>query len=110
MFCTTFGLCGLTVRVRCMRRERLYSPATPSESTATVKRASDDTLTLTLSTLQLELRAAVPDVHLTWVIQPGPHALVANHPAVDEFVVAGVYEVVALASNQFVLRKPLSRP
>jgi heptosyltransferase I len=33
------------------------------------------------------LRAAVPDVHLTWVIQPGPHALVANHPAVDEFVV-----------------------
>jgi heptosyltransferase I len=33
------------------------------------------------------LRAAVPGVHLTWVIQPGPHALVANHPAVDEFIV-----------------------
>jgi heptosyltransferase I len=32
------------------------------------------------------LRAAVPDVHLTWVIQPAPHALVAHHPAVDEFV------------------------
>lgn len=32
------------------------------------------------------LRAAAPDVHLTWVIQPAPHALVANHPAVDEFV------------------------
>ena len=32
------------------------------------------------------LRAAVPGVHLTWVIQPGPHALVANHPAVDEFI------------------------
>ncbi|HST57599.1 MAG TPA: glycosyltransferase family 9 protein, partial [Longimicrobium sp.] len=33
------------------------------------------------------LRAAAPDVHITWVIQPGPHALVANHPAVDEFVI-----------------------
>lgn len=32
------------------------------------------------------LRAAAPGVHLTWIIQPGPHALVANHPAVDEFV------------------------
>lgn len=33
------------------------------------------------------LRAAAPDIHITWVIQPGPHALVANHPAVDEFVI-----------------------
>lgn len=33
------------------------------------------------------LRAAAPDVHITWVIQPGPHGLVAGHPAVDEFVV-----------------------
>lgn len=33
------------------------------------------------------LRAAVPGVHITWIIQPGPHALVANHPAVDEFIV-----------------------
>jgi heptosyltransferase I len=32
------------------------------------------------------LRAAAPDCRLTWVIQPGPHGLVANHPAVDEFV------------------------
>src|SRR4051812_50171992 len=32
------------------------------------------------------LKAAVPGIHLTWVIQPGPHALVAGHPAVDEFV------------------------
>ena len=32
------------------------------------------------------LRAAAPGIHLTWVIQPGPHGLVANHPAVDEFV------------------------
>lgn len=32
------------------------------------------------------LRAAAPDCRLTWVIQPGPHALVAGHPAVDEFV------------------------
>lgn len=32
------------------------------------------------------LRAAAPGVHLTWVIQPGPHALVAGHPAVDEFI------------------------
>lgn len=33
------------------------------------------------------LKAAAPGIHLTWVIQPGPHALVAGHPAVDEFVV-----------------------
>jgi heptosyltransferase I len=33
------------------------------------------------------LKAAVPGIHLTWVIQPGPHALVAGHPAVDEFIV-----------------------
>ncbi|HEX6040466.1 glycosyltransferase family 9 protein [Longimicrobium sp.] len=33
------------------------------------------------------LRATVPGVHITWFIQPGPHALVANHPAVDEFIV-----------------------
>jgi len=33
------------------------------------------------------LRAHAPDARITWIIQPGPHALVANHPAVDEFVV-----------------------
>lgn len=33
------------------------------------------------------LRAAAPDAHITWVIQPAAHALVAEHPAVDDFVV-----------------------
>jgi heptosyltransferase I len=33
------------------------------------------------------IRAAAPDVHITWVIQPGPYALVRGHPAVDEFIV-----------------------
>jgi heptosyltransferase I len=32
------------------------------------------------------LRAAAPRAHITWIIQPAPHALVAGHPAVDEFV------------------------
>lgn len=32
------------------------------------------------------LKAAAPDSHITWVIQPGPHGLVAGHPGVDEFV------------------------
>jgi heptosyltransferase I len=32
------------------------------------------------------LRAAAPRSHITWIIQPGPQALVAGHPAVDEFV------------------------
>jgi heptosyltransferase I len=32
------------------------------------------------------IRAAAPDAHITWIIQPGPHALVAGHPAVDEFI------------------------
>lgn len=33
------------------------------------------------------LRAAHPDVRITWIVQPGPHGLVAGHPAVDEFIV-----------------------
>ena len=33
------------------------------------------------------IRAAAPDAQITWIIQPGPHALVAEHPAVDEFIV-----------------------
>lgn len=32
------------------------------------------------------LRAAAPDVHITWFIQPGPHGLVAGHSGVDEFI------------------------
>lgn len=33
------------------------------------------------------LRAAAPDLHITWIIQPGPWGLVAGNPAVDEFIV-----------------------
>ena len=33
------------------------------------------------------LRRAVPTMHLTWVIQPIPHILVQNHPAIDEFII-----------------------
>ncbi len=33
------------------------------------------------------LRRGVPGVRLTWVIQPVPHRLVHNHPAIDEFIV-----------------------
>ena len=32
------------------------------------------------------LKAAAPSVHTTWIIQPGPHGLVRDHPAVDEFI------------------------
>jgi heptosyltransferase I len=32
------------------------------------------------------LRAAAPGIHLTWIIQPGPHGLVANHPGIAEFI------------------------
>jgi len=32
------------------------------------------------------LRRAWPDARVSWVIQPGAHALVAPHPAVDEFL------------------------
>jgi len=32
------------------------------------------------------LRRAYPAIHLTWILQPGPHSLVAPHPAVDEFI------------------------
>ena len=33
------------------------------------------------------LRRAWPQTRISWVIQPVPHALVRNHPAVDEFIV-----------------------
>jgi heptosyltransferase I len=33
------------------------------------------------------LERAWPQTRLTWIIQPVPHALVAGHPAVDEFLV-----------------------
>jgi heptosyltransferase I len=33
------------------------------------------------------LRRSFPKAHISWVLEPGPHTLVAGHPAVDEFVV-----------------------
>lgn len=33
------------------------------------------------------LKRAWPETRITWVLQPGPHALVLGHPAVDEFIV-----------------------
>ena len=32
------------------------------------------------------LKRRWPAAHITWVIQPGPHALVKDHPAVDDFI------------------------
>jgi heptosyltransferase I len=33
------------------------------------------------------LKRSWPDCRITWVIQPAPHALVAGHPAIDDFVI-----------------------
>jgi heptosyltransferase I len=33
------------------------------------------------------LKRAWPETRITWVIQPVPHAMVANHPAVDDFII-----------------------
>ncbi len=33
------------------------------------------------------LDRAWPDSRITWIVQPTPHALVAGHPAIDDFVV-----------------------
>lgn len=33
------------------------------------------------------LKRAWPDSRITWIIQPVPHALVAGHPAIDDFIV-----------------------
>jgi len=33
------------------------------------------------------LKREWPDTHITWIVQPATHRLVANHPAVDEFVI-----------------------
>ena len=33
------------------------------------------------------LKRAWPDTRLTWVVQPGPHALVRGHAAIDEFII-----------------------
>lgn len=32
------------------------------------------------------LKRADPGLHITWIIQPVPHRLVHNHPAIDDFV------------------------
>ncbi len=32
------------------------------------------------------LKRAWPETHLTWLVQPGPYALVRGHPAIDEFI------------------------
>ena len=36
--------------------------------------------------LAASIRAAAPDAHITWLIQPGPHELIRQHPAIDEFI------------------------
>lgn len=33
------------------------------------------------------IRAAKPEAHITWILQPGPYALVKDHPAVNEFII-----------------------
>lgn len=33
------------------------------------------------------LKRAWPDTRITWVIQPVPHQMVSNHPAIDDFIV-----------------------
>lgn len=33
------------------------------------------------------LKRAWPETRITWIIQPGPHALVKDHPAIDEFII-----------------------
>jgi heptosyltransferase I len=33
------------------------------------------------------LKRAWPECRITWVVQPGVHALVAGHPAIDDFVI-----------------------
>jgi heptosyltransferase I len=33
------------------------------------------------------LKRRWPDTRITWVIQPVPHTMVANHPAVDDFII-----------------------
>jgi heptosyltransferase I len=47
------------------------------------------------------LKRAWPECRITWIIQPVPHLLVKNHPAIDEFVLfhrsRGVQSVMAFA-------------
>jgi heptosyltransferase I len=55
------------------------------------------------------LRRAVPGMNLTWVIQPVPHKLVHNHPAIDEFILftrhRGLRGVGAFARTRAELRR-----
>jgi heptosyltransferase I len=52
------------------------------------------------------LRKASPGMKLTWVIQPVPHQLVHNHPAIDDFVFfkrrrgMGVFDQFAVARSE----------
>ena len=55
------------------------------------------------------LRRAIPGMRLTWVIQPGPHKLVHNHPAIDDFLIfdrrRGVRALEAFRNTRGELRR-----
>jgi heptosyltransferase I len=55
------------------------------------------------------LRRAVPDMRLTWVIQPVPHRLVYNHPAIDDFILFKRRRGVSLAREFLRTRHELCR-
>lgn len=53
------------------------------------------------------LKRAWPKTRITWIIQPGPYALVQGHPAVDEFVVFDRKRGPAAARSFLRLRRDL---
>jgi len=54
------------------------------------------------------LKRAWPETRITWVVQPVPHALVATHPAIDEFVVFRRRRGIAAWGSYVELRRALS--
>ncbi len=61
-------------------------PEGRSPTSAAVVRLSSIGDTVHALPVIASLRDAWPDIHLTWVIEPVPHALMRGHPDVDEFV------------------------
>jgi len=55
------------------------------------------------------LKRAVPDMKLTWVIQPIPHKLVHNHPAIDEFILFQRHRGLGAVREFLRARKTLRR-
>ena len=64
---------------------RLRLPAPPREICIVMMSAIGDAVHVL--PVAIALKRAWPECRITWLIQPGPHKLVKDHPAIDDFII-----------------------